>query len=481
LAPAAQWASEVLLSGTGDPDFNEKREIDIAPRKRHELVQWLVKSQPERHPFYEDTWRDVCRTRFFHSWYALCDLARENVWPAERWREALQVWSEDGMVVRSWRYAAPLVETMPDTLVRALAHGVTWWLQATSKSIDRHEAILLHLCQRVLGLPLDEGSGIRGGDGEAIQQPVTDAINHPVGRVTEALINLWFKHEPNDGDRLPANIGPLFTQLCDVRVQPFRHGRVLLASRLIALFRVDRQWTEQYLLPRFDWAVDPTEAKAAWEGFLWSPRLYQPLLLAFKPQFLDTARHYGELGEHRQQFAAFLTYAALGPVDGYTAEEWRAAIAALPQEGLQESAQALVQALEGAADQREEYWKNRVQPFWQDVWPKSRDLATNGISESLARLCIAAGSEFLAALTAVLDWLRPIEHPDYVIHRLHESGLCGRFPKPALLLLAAIVTDQPWGASERGQCLDLIVHAAPGLAQDPRYQRLREYARRWGG
>lgn len=487
LHPQWQWAANEQdefshwMSGTGDPDYEESRDVDVAPRKRRDLVQWLVKPQPERHPFYEDTWREVCRTRFFHSLYALCDLARQNTWPAGRWREVLQAWSEDGLVLRSWRYAAPLVQTMPDTVVQELAHGVTWWLQAASKSIDRHEAILLHLCQRVLGLPLDEDSGIRGGDGEAIQQPVTEAINHPIGRVTQALINIWFKREPNDGDGLPAHIGPLFTQLCDVRVQRFRHGRVLLASRLIALFRVDRPWTEQYLLPRFDWAADPMEAKAAWEGFLWSPRLYRPLLLAFKPQLLETARHYGDLGEHGQQFAAFLTYAALGPVDGYSAEEWRAAIAALPHEGLQESAQALVQALEGAADQREEYWKNRIQPFWQDVWPKSRDLATPGISESLARLCIAAGSEFPAALTAVLDWLRPIEHPYYVIHRLHESGLCGRFPIHALRLLAAIVADQPWGAPELGQCLDLIVQADGSLAQDTSYQRLREYSRRRGG
>jgi hypothetical protein len=468
------------MSGTGDPDYEERRDVDFAPRKRRDLVQWLIKPQPEWHPFYEDTWRDVCRTRFFHSLYALCDLARQNVWPAGRWREALQVWSEDGMVLRSWRFAAPLVQTMPDTVVQELAHGVTSWLQAASKSIDRHEASLLHMCQRVLGLPLDEDSGIRGGDGEAIQQPVTEAINHPIGHVTQALINLWFEREPNDGDRLPADIGPLFTQLCDVQVQRFRHGRVLLASQLIALFRVDRQWTEQCLLPLFDWAADPTEAKAAWEGFLWSPRAYRPLLLAFKPQFLDTARHYGELGEHTQQFAAFLTYVALGPMDGYSAEEWRAALAALPQEGLEESAEALAQALEGAADQREEYWKNRIQPFWRDIWPKSRDLATPGISESLARLCIAAGSEFPAALTAVLDWLRPIEHPYYVMHRLHESGLCGRFPIHALRLLAAIANDQPWGVPELGQCLDLIVQADPGLAQDAAYQHLHEYVRRRG-
>jgi hypothetical protein len=113
------------MSGTGDPDYEESRDVHIAPRRRRDLVRWLVKPRPERHPFYEDTWRDVCRTRFFHSLCALCDLARQNVWPAGRWREALQVWSEDGGVLRSWRFAAPLVQTMPDTVVQELVHGVT--------------------------------------------------------------------------------------------------------------------------------------------------------------------------------------------------------------------------------------------------------------------------------------------------------------------------------------------------------------------
>lgn len=466
------------MSGTGDPDYEESRDVDIAPRKRRELVQWLTKPQPERRPFYEDTWRDVCRTRFFHSLYALCDLARGGVWPAGRWREALQAWSEEGLVLRSWRYAAPLVHTMPDAVIQDIAHGVTWWVETASKSISRNEDILLDLCRRVLALPLESGTGMTR-NGEPIDQPVTEAINHPVGHVTRALINLWFKRNPNDDDQLPANIKPFFTALCDVHVDRFRHGRVLLGSRLIALFRVDRTWTEKYLLPLFSWD-NPGEAKAAWEGFLWSPRLYQPLLISFKQQFLESANHYADLGEHRQQFAAFLTYAALGPTEGYTVDEFRTAIGVLPKEGLEKCAQALSQALEGAADQREDYWKNRVQPFWQHVWPKSRDLATPRIAESLTRLIIAARAEFPAALTAVLDWLRPIEHPHYVVHLLQESGLCNRYPEDALRLLHAVIADQQWAPSELGQCLDMIVQSAPELMQDASYQQMREYHRRRG-
>ena len=460
------------MSGSGDPDYEESRDIDIAPRKRRDLVKWLRQPPSGRRPFYEDTWRETCRTRFFHSFYALCDLALEEFWPAERWGEALQAWSEESKVLRSWKFAAPVVQAMPDEVLQDIAHDVTWWLEAVSKSIDRHEGVLLDLCRRVLALPQHNGMDT--------DRPVTMAINHPVGHVTKALLNLWLNRKPNDNDTLPDDIEPFFTQLCDTGVEQFRHGRVLLASRLIAVFRVDRPWTEAYMLPLFDWATNHAEAKAAWEGFLWSPRLYRPLLIAFKPQFLTTARHYMELGEHSSQFAAFLTYAALDPMDGYSAQDFRVAIGALPQEGLQEAAQALSQALEGAGEKRKDYWKNRIQPFWQKVWPKSRDLASDRIAESLARLSIAARGEFPAALSTVLAWLRPIEHPHYVVHLLHESSLAGRFPADALRLLDAILHNQPWAPHELGQCLDAISQASPQLAEDPRYKRLSEYFRRHG-
>lgn len=464
------------MSGTGDPDYEDSRDVDIAPRKRHELVQWLTKPPPEPRPLYEDTWREVCRTRFFHSLFALCDLAREDIWPASRWREALQAWSEEDVVLRSWRYAAPLVKTMPDAVLQEIVHSVTRWIETVSKSINQQEGILLNLCRRVLALPLETDTGMTL-NGKPIDQPVTEAINHPVGHITQALINLWLKRNPNDNDKLPAEIKPFFSDICNVEEDRFRHGRVLLGSRLIALFRVDGTWTEQYLLPLFSWD-NAREAKAVWAGFLWSPRLYQPLLVAFKPQFLESANHYADLGEHRQQFAAFLTYAALNPIEGYTVDEFRSAIGALPNEGLEESAQALSQALAGSGGQHADYWANRVQPFWQNVWPKSRERATPRIAESLTRLAIAAQSEFPSALSAVQDWLQPIEHLHYTLHLLCESGLCTQFPEDSLRLLNIVVVDQQSTPRELGQCLEGIVQATPQLAQDPRYQRLREYFRK---
>jgi len=462
------------MSGTGNPDFEESRQVDIAPCKRKELVEWLKQSPPPERPFHEDTWRETCKKHFANAGAALADLSQEGIWPIERWKDAFYAWAEGRLAKRTWRCFAPVVQAIPDEKLEKLTHALTWWLREVSKSIDCYEEILLELCRRILTLSLESDKDDENN--------IFHALNHPVGHVTMALLNVWFKRKPSDNDGLPDDIKPFFTQLCDTQAEQFRHGRVLLASGLIALFRLDRPWTEAHLLPLFDWVRNSIEAKAVWEGFLWSPRLYRPLLIAFKAPFLATAKHYLKLGEYaRQQLAAFLTYAALEDhLDDYTMQDFQEAIGALPQEGLNEVAQTLVQALEAAGEQREEYWKNRIQTFWHDIWPKSHDLTSNSIVENLALLAIAARREFPAALLLVIDWLRPIEHPRHVVHRLHESGLAEQFPEKALHLLNTIIDKQPWPPGELGRCLNAISQASPALVQDHQYQHLAEYARQHG-
>ncbi len=459
------------MSGSGDPDYEEGRKIDIAPSKRIELVEWLKQSPSEERPLHEDTWRNICRKHFANAGAALFDLSKEKIWPHKRWNDAFYAWSENSVIARrSWRCFATLVQSIPDKEVQKVIHGLTWWLREISKVIDCQEDILLELCKRILDLSLE--LGIDDGD------PVFIAINHPVGHITEALLNLCFKRQPNDNEGLPEDIRPLFTQLCDNQIPQFRHGRVLLASRLIPLFRVDRQWTEIHLLPLFDWEHNSNEAKAVWGGFLWSPRLYEPLFIALKESFLATASHYEELGKRARQFAALITYAALHRLNGYTSEDFKEAIAKLPQKGLNEVAWALVQALEASEEQRENYWKNRIRPFWHDIWPKSRELISDKISELLALLTIAAREEFPDALERVINWLKPIEHADYIVDRLLESGLVQRFPDEALCLLDAIIGDQTWPPSQLKKCLDGIEKSKKALLQDNRFKRLKVYIAR---
>nr|WP_288120021.1 hypothetical protein [Thiomonas sp.] len=74
---------------------------------------------------------------------------------------------------------------------------------------------------------------------------------------------------------------------------------------------------------------------------------------------------------------------------------------------MHDAARALVRALEGAGDQRADYWTNRVAPYLHAIWPKTRDNISPAIAESLGRLCVAAQDAFPEALVLLRAWLQP--------------------------------------------------------------------------
>ncbi|MBI2998384.1 MAG: hypothetical protein HYY46_08000 [Deltaproteobacteria bacterium] len=404
-------------------EADEWRSFLATPKRYRELVSWL-----REHPVSDfrkgDDWRDRCKRDFRKAVSALIRLARGGEWPVERWREALQVWADEKLLKRSWRCVGPVLSDAPNEVLQSLAHTLGWWMQSLAKTFEGHETVFFNLIRRILSL--DYEGGVR------VDDPVSTAINHPVGHVTEAALRWWYRRSLEDGQGLPHQVKPLFTELCDTQMAKFRHGRVLLAAHVIALFRVDRDWAVQYLLTLFDWQRSAIEACAVWRGFLWSARLYGPLLQAIKPHFLATAQHYGEIRDHGRQYAALLTFAALERGDTFSKSEMATATRSLPIEGLQRTAQTLVQALGSAGDQRAEYWHNRIKPYIHDIWPKSQEVRTTAIAEQFARLCIAAGEAFPDALKELQAWLQPLQHPDLIVHSLHEASLSAQYPEESL-------------------------------------------------
>ena len=371
---------------------------------------------------------------------------------------------------------APVVATVPDEVLQLLAHNVSDWLRAiaeTFKDQATHEAHFFALVERILALNIEDEI-----DDDDL---VLKAMGHPVGRITQALLNWWYRGSLEDGQGLHEKLKEIFTSFCDTGIDKFRHARVLLATHVIALFRVDRDWATQHLLPLFDWQSSQQEARAAWQGFLRSPRLYRPLMEMLKPAFLDTATHYEELGKYPEQYAALLASAALDRGDTFTKTELASATRSLPANGLHDTAQALVSALESTGDQRANYWSNRVAPYLRDIWPHTRDKVSPDISESFGRLCIAAQDQFPEALAQLQDWLQAVEYPDFLVNCLHEAGLCGKFPKQALDFLSRVIGEQTQSSpGDLGDCLETIGSTSPELEADQRFERLRNYLRQHG-
>lgn len=442
------------------------------PRRRRELVEWL--KQRLANESTQDDWQQRCRDDFATTACALYALSRENIWPVRRWREALQAWGDEKLLRRSWRCMAPVLAKAPVEVFDQLSHGLGWWLQTLARSFEGNDALFLDFCLRILSVNFEDDSDT--------DEPISRAINHPIGQVTEALLRWWHRRELQDDQGLPAELKPILTNLCDPQIPAYRHARVLLAAHVITLFRVDPNWAKQNLLPYFNWQRSPIDARSAWEGFLWSPRLYPPLLELLKASFLDTATHYAELADQGgHQYAALLTFTALEAPDTFTVAEVRAATQALPEAARVEAVRTLTRALESSGEQRAEYWRHRILPYWNSIWPKSRDYTTKVLAEPLALLCIAAHEAFPEAVQTLRPWLQPGEYADYVVHQLEEADLPHLYPERCLEFLNAVVNIQlHWPPHNLGNCLSAIESAEPNLREDVRFRRLTEYLEQRG-
>jgi hypothetical protein len=339
------------------------------------------------------------------------------------------------------------------------------------KQLVVHEAMFISLCERVLKLSANEHFG-------STDEAVLRSMSHPVGQVTQALLNWWFSKPLNDNDRLPATIAPIFTRICDTNVVKFRHGRTLLASNVVALFRVDPSWTRANLLPLFDWQTSEEEAFAAWMGYLWSPRLYKPLLVELKKPFLDSARQYERFGDARVNYASMLTLAALDTTDLFSRSDLQRAVRALPVDGLAASAQAVHRAMEGAGGKQSEYWRLAVRPFLVSVWPKSVASGNERLTETLARIAVAADKEFPDALDTVGSWLKPIAFPYQLLKDMNERKIGERFPEHALRLLVIVIDKRHFAPADLKETLAQIASGDETLSFNLEFQSLEDFSGR---
>ncbi len=467
----AENESDEFLFWIGES--SEGLECVATPREPKQLIEWL-KANADNDSWQDDDWSKRCREDFDATSCALSELAKQKIWPRRGWRKALQAWTEKDLLDRSWDKMALIVHQSPDEVLHALWDDVGRWLRTLAKDFKGQEERFLKLCDRLLGLECEEE--------EESDDPVQCALNHPVGHATDALIRWWFRRPLKDDQRLYEPLIPRFSSICDLSIEKFRHGRVLLAAHAVALFRVDRDWATQHVLPLFEWERSEVEAKAAWSGFLWSPRLYPPLMEAFKPAFLDTANHYENLGQYGVQYASLLTFAAMDLSDVFTRRELARATAALSREGLNNVAATLVRALEGAGGQRAEYCRNRVKPYLMNIWPKTQAVASASIAESFAHVCVEMEDAFPEVLKKVYPWLQGVDRPDQVVRQLHKVKLDERFPEATLKLLDVIITEKGyWLPTALEECLRAIRAEMSGVETDRRFQRLAEYLRARGG
>jgi hypothetical protein len=461
--------------------FGSSRPIPT-PVDRDELIAWVIDhSEASDSPFEENDWFSRCQGDVKRPLTVLLALSSRGFWAASTWwQRALQAWATEASARISWRHLHRALAQAPDSFISSICQAVAWWLLAVSKTVEPLDAAFFAMLARVIRIMHARAEEKRSPSADPDR--VDDALNHPLGYLAQASFTVWYRQNLFDGAGLSGPMQEILELFTDTSLPAFAPARIFLASNIISLFRVDPQWTRMHVLRNFNWKRSAFEAATAWEGFLWSPRAYAPLLSELRSDFIETASNLDEIHKHSSQYAGFLTYISLELRELFSAKELAAATKLLTDDGLRRAQQVLIEALEAAGDQRREYWKNRIVPYLHDIWPKSLDRKTARISEGFALLCVGAGEAFPDALQTLESWLQSIKHPDMLLENFQRNDLGTRFPTQGLRFLSMIVSETTtYRAAPLTACLDQIQERASELKSDPLMIRLREVARRIDG
>jgi len=351
---------------------------------------------------------------------------------------------------------------------------VTGWISASAKRLPiEHEARFWNLWERLWGLSAPVGTQ------DSSDRPVFTALNHPKGKLAEALLfRLFARKLENDGG-LPFDLKGRFDLIAQDTDASSVPARVILASRLNSLYLLDRGWTSHNLLSKLDWNTS-SEAAALWSGYLWPPYSSPDLLAAYKEQFLQTLMRSEELGEYATNLSRLFTAACIHTSGILTASEMIRVTRSFNSNGLADMLVMLSESLRAANDKAKILWKDKIGPWLKQTWPVSKEKQSERTSVAIAQMAISGNDAFPMILEWAQPYIRPAQNFNHILWRAQENGVVERFPEYLLQLLVWHVPEAPpsWSSRELKEVLDNIRKSAPQLVEDANYKKLDTIARR---
>ncbi len=434
----------------------------LIPEEATQLADWLIE-HPKNDPWEQDNWPEQCKQQPTIAAQALVITMERGEWLSDRWHDCLFAWADEEMAGSTWPLVKEHLLSAPNDKLISLSNAIGFWAKSVATKVpDDHDLIIL------MGRLIRP---YRDVEPELGKEPMMRAVNHPIGQATEVLLRCWYSQKLYDGNGLSEPLRMLFTELCDPTVAAYRISRVLLGAHFMSLYRVDQEWVNDHFINLFDWRKSPEDAIAVWYGWLWSGKLYWPLVTELKTEFTETVDHYAELGDCARRLASWISIIALDETAPFSKKELISMVHRLPVEGLAELLFSMNRNMGSTNDQHNSFWMNRIKPFVEDIWPKAKEKQTADTGEQFARMALQMGENITAALPVLHRYIKGDLR--WVLHELGNRDLCKSAPEECLELLHLM--DRPeerWQKDELKGYLETIGVQDESLARDHRYRDL---------
>jgi len=298
------------------------------------------------------------------------------------------------------------------------------------------------------------------------------AINAPIGKAAEGLIEALAKCKPEQSAGIPEDFKVRFERLLSTSGEGAADAVCVLSSRIAWLNWVDRSWVAAKMVPWFRRGHDCDEP--AWNGILSSPKgSIQHVFDEIKGCFLDLPTRMYEWGwriETERYYDEIVALTLLGERK-LSFDEARCCLRLIKSAGREQ----VIWFLKLVGEEIDNGWRELVLPFIRKAWPNERRYRTGGTSSAWVALLCRTGDAFPDVLDAVRNHVGPVNWRQASLVDLEQ--LVGRFPQDTLDLLDRVAPDGveegPYGLAT---VLSLLIDADPTLTGDSRYSRLHRLA-----
>lgn len=332
------------------------------------------------------------------------------------------------------------------------------------------------------GRYLDADNAMRNKNSRALsKRRHAHAINRPIGKITQAFIELI----DNGAFGIPHRVEKRLNVL--LRSPTYHKGQcvAILAECINWLYQVDSDWVIDKLIPLFEFQSDVSES--AWSGFIFAPNPFHPeVFRRLEYKMVNLFPWVYDFLWERECFrkCVFFVISTGTIYSKISNKSYEKEIGECLRNMSCESVRDSIYWLRRIGGGNENGWTDIVVPFLESVWPTEISFHSSELTHSWSRLLADTGDSFPEVYSAIKNFLMPMKNGGiflrhYCSKRQSQIPLACRFPSDMLDFVNSIVPEEcDFVVVDLRKILDVIKAADSSLAEDLRYIRLSALAER---
>lgn len=315
--------------------------------------------------------------------------------------------------------------------------------------------------------------------------PVEEALNAPMGDLAAALLARLFRRAPKPGGGIPRNLIGRFNIMWAGSASVYRLGRVIIASRLLWLYRIDPNWVTETILPILERADD--DAYDLWSGMLWQANWDIELIGALQPALQTMLPRMNQRpAEFADRIGEWLATVLVNAPQSLPEQTWFTFFASSNAEVLAKVAWVFSRYLEESKDHAGLLWQSRIKVLFKKYWPADLAKRSQSHSANLLKLAVASRDSFPDAIRVFstkgllirgsasrLDFLSDLSGDET---SSETYDIVAKHPQATLSALDLSVDEslESWHRDELKAILDRLESIAPTLKRALGMRRLKE-------